>query len=154
MNIRKWTKGSFAVIGKQGSTEDGNNFIQKLWENANASFAQVSDLAKKDENGNIVGVWGAMSDESLRFMPWDEDFSKGLYLAGVECVDEAQPPEGWTKWMIPGFEYLCMENDHETVFREMIEYLRENDIPLAGAVQDFTCPKTGKGYMLFPIKRL
>lgn len=29
---------------------------------------------------------------------WLEDgFTKGLYLAGVECIDTADPPEGWRK---------------------------------------------------------
>ncbi len=53
-------------------------------------------MAKKDENGNISGIWGAMSDFSHSFQPW-EDFNKGLYLAGVECNDAAEAPEGWTK---------------------------------------------------------
>ena len=56
--------------------------------------------------------------------------------------------------MIPGFEYLRAECDHDTVFPEMIAYLKEHNIPLAGAVHDFTCPQTGKNYMYFPIKRL
>lgn len=53
----------------------------------------------KDENGNISGIWGAMSDFSRSFQPW-EDFSKGLYLAGVECNEDAEAPDGWTKWVI------------------------------------------------------
>ncbi len=46
-------------------------------------------------NGGMAGIWGAMSDFSRTFRPWEEGFSKGLYLAGVECEDEAhnrQPP--------------------------------------------------------------
>lgn len=35
-----------------------------------------------------------MSDFSRSFHPW-EDFSKGLYLAGVECSDDAEAPDGW-----------------------------------------------------------
>lgn len=73
MEIRKSTKGSFSVIGKEGTTEAGR-FFQRLWEDADA-------------------------------------------------------PEGWTKWMIPGFAYLC-------------------------AVQVFTCPQTGRNYMFFPIGKL
>lgn len=147
-------KDSFAVIGKEGSTEDGAGFIQGLWADANAHFAEVAHLAKKDENGNLVGVWGAMSDFSRTFRPWQEGFSKGLYLAGVECTEDAQPPEGWTKWVIPGFEYLRAECDHEGVFPEMMDYLQSRGIELAGAVHDFTCPKTGKNYMYFPIRKL
>ena len=58
MKIEKIIKGSFAVIGKEGSTSDGDGFIQKLWEDTNTHFDQISHLAKKDENGNLVGIWG------------------------------------------------------------------------------------------------
>jgi hypothetical protein len=96
----------------------GNNrragFIQKLWDDANSHFGEVQHLAKKDENGNISGIWGAMSDFSRSFQPW-EDFSKGLYLAGVECNEDAEAPDGWTKWVIPGYE-ISMRNVKMTVF--------------------------------------
>lgn len=154
MNIERYVKEPFAVVGKEGSTEDGAGFIQRLWTEANAHFGEVAHLAKKDEQGNLIGIWGAMTDFSRTFHPWDEDFSRGLYLAGVECNEDSEAPEGWTKWIVPGFEYFCVESDHETVFPEMIAYLQENKIPLAGAVHDFTCPKTGKNYMLFPIRKL
>ena len=154
MEIQKCIKGSFTVIGKEGSTEEGAGFIQRLWEDANSHFAEVAHLAKKDENSNLVGIWGAMSDFSRSFRPWEADFSRGLYLAGVECADDAEAPEGWTKWVIPGFEYLCTECDRDTVFPEMVAYLQEKQIPLAGAVHDFTCPQNGKSYMFFPIRRL
>jgi hypothetical protein len=36
----------------------------------------------------------------------------------------------------------------------MIAYLQENNLPLAGAVHDFTCPVTGKNYMYFPVRKL
>ena len=35
-----------------------------------------------------------------------------------------------------------------------IEYMKDNNIPLVGAVHDFTCPQTGKDYMYFPIRKL
>lgn len=154
MQIEHYLKESFVVIGKEGSTEDGPAFAQNLWSDANSHFAEVAHLAKKDENGNLVGIWGAMTDFSRRFQPWEGVFSNGLYLAGVECWDGAEPPEGWTKWVVPGFEYLRAEYDHDTVFPEMIAHLQDHNIPLAGAIHDFTCPQTGKNYMLFPIKRL
>ena len=154
MNIENCIKESFAVIGKEGSTEDGSDFVQKLWKDANSHFAEVAHLAKKDETGNLVGIWGAMTDFSRTFMPWEDDFTKGLYLAGVECEDDAQPPKGWTKWIVPGFEYLCVECDHDGVFVEMIAYLSEHNMTLAGAVHDFTCPLNGTNYMYFPIRRL
>lgn len=154
MIINKCCKEHFVVIGKEGSTNDGDGFIQRLWEDANSHFYEVEQLVKKDENGNLVGIWGAMSDMSYSFQPWEDGFTKGLYLAGVECVDTAEPPAGWTRWDIPGYEYIYIENEGKEVFAEVISYLQENDIELVGAVHDFTCPETGKSYMFFPIKKI
>lgn len=149
----KVIKKAFVVIGKEGSTLDGEGFIQKLWDDANGHFAQVAHLAKRDENGNLVGIWGAMSDLSHSFQPWEDGFSKGLYLAGVECVDNAEAPDGWTKWMIPGYEYLVVEN-HDGAFGDTIRQMNEEGIALVGAVHDYTDPATGKGYLYFPIKEV
>ena len=126
MKIEKRIKSSFSVMGKGGSTLDGQGFIQKLW--------------------------GAMSDFSRSFKPWEDNFSKGLYLAGVECVDDAQPPEGWTKWTIPGYEYLCAEVESGSTFTDMLDYMKQNELALVGAVHDFTCPSSGKNFMYFPIR--
>ncbi len=154
MKMETYIKESFAVIGKEGSTDAGPGFVQRLWAEANSHFAEVAPLAKKDENGSLVGIWGAMSDFTRSFQPWEDGFSKGLYLAGIECAEDAQPPEGWTKWIVPGFEYLRVECDRDGIFSDMIAYLQRNNIPLVGAVHDFTCPHTGKNYMYFPVKRL
>lgn len=152
MKIERRIKESFVVIGKEGSTEDGEGFIQKLWEDANSHFHEVQLLAKKDEHGNLVGIWGAMSDCSHSFKPWENNFTKGLYLAGVECVDDAEAPEGWTKWTIPGYEYICAECKNEDTFSEVLNHMSKNNIALVGAVHDFTFPLTGKNYMYFPIR--
>lgn len=149
----KVIKKAFVVIGKEGSTLDGEGFIQKLWDDANGHFAQVAHLAKRDENGNLVGIWGAMSDLSHSFQPWEDGFSKGLYLAGVECVDNAEAPDGWTKWVIPGYEYLVVEN-HDGAFGDTIRRMQEEEIALVGAVHDYTDPATGKGYLYFPIREV
>lgn len=155
MKVEKCTKSSFTVIGKEGSTKDGEDFIERLWEDANTHFGEISHLVKTDDEGVPVGVWGAMTDFSRSFQPWENEFSEGLYLAGAECVDGAEAPEGWVKWVIPAFEYLFTESDDDgEVFDEMLDYLRGNGYELAGAVQDFTCPRTGLSYMYFPIKAL
>ena len=154
MRIEKRMKSSFSVIGKEGSTTDGQGFIQKLWENAYSHFNEIQSLAKKDEKGNLAGIWGAMSDCTHSFKPWEDNYSKGLYLAGVECVDDAEAPQGWTKWTIPGFEYICAEVESESTFSDVLEYMNTNGIALAGAVHDFTCPVSGKNYMFFPIRSI
>ena len=154
MNIEKIVKPAFAVIGKEGSTREGAGFIQGLWQDANGHFSEIAHLAKYAESGSLAGIWGAMTDFSRSFQPWENGFSEGLYLAGVECNDDARPPEGWTRWDVPGFEYLRVENNSPDIFSRMLEHLQDNGCVLAGAVQDFTDPATGKGYMLFPVARL
>ena len=149
----KVIKEKFVVIGKEGSTLDGEGFIQKLWKDANDNFCEVAHLARKDANGGIVGIWGAMSDISHAFKPWEDGFRKGLYLAGVECAGQAEAPDGWTKWTIPGYEYIVVENRHG-VFEKTLGQMKEEGIPLAGAVHDYTDPATGKGYLYFPIREL
>lgn len=153
MKIEKIRKDSFTVIGKEGSTRDGEGFIQRLWQDANAHFDQIADLARRDGDGNLAGIWGAMSDFSRSFRPW-EDFRGGLYLAGAECRDDAEAPEGWVKWVLPAYEYLAAECEGDHTFQDVLNYMEKNGIPLAGAVYDFTCPKTGKNYMYFPVQKL
>lgn len=114
----------------------------------------MAHLAKKDDQGNIIGIWGVMSDFSRAFNPWENGFSQGLYLAGVECVPDSEAPDGWTKWVVPGYEYIYVENENMETFQKVIKYLDENNISLVGAVHDFNCPASGKGYMFFPIRRL
>lgn len=146
-------KPSFTVIGKEGSTRDGEDFIQRLWTDANSHFGEIAHLAKMNGQGQLCGVWGAMSDFSRSFKPWEEDFTQGLYLAGAECRDDAEAPAGWTKWVIPGYAYLRVEAGPET-FPSTLDYMAQNGLTLAGAVHDFTDPATGKGYMYFPIRSL
>ena len=153
MEIQKCTKMSFSVIGKEGSTNEGDGFIQKLWDDANSNFNEVAKLAKKDDKGNILGIWGAMSDLSHSFSPWEDNFTKGLYLAGVEVIEDAEVPQGWVKWIIPSYEYIYVKKEPDT-FANVIEYLNENNIQLVGAVHDFNCPETGLGYMFFPIRKI
>lgn len=133
--------------------KDGADFINKLWLDANSHFDEVIHLAKKDTSGNIVGIWGAMSDFSRSFKSW-KNFTNGLYLAGVECEDNAEAPEGWTKWVVPSYEYIRVERESNDTFLRVIQYLQDNSFELVGAVHDYTDPKTGKTYMLFPISVL
>ena len=154
MKIEKRIKTSFSVIGKEGSTQDGQGFIQALWSEANAQFNEVQPLAKTDKNGKLVGIWGAMSDFSHSYNPWENNFTEGLYLAGVECMDSAEAPYGWVKWTIPGYEYICAEVENENTFQKVLGYMSANSIALVGAVHDFTCPENGRNYLFFPIRSI
>lgn len=147
---------SFSVIGIEGRAEPGRNPAPALWAEANARFGEVSALALRDENGVPVGVWGAMSDLSRSFLPW-EDFNRGLYLAGAQVPAAAQPPEGWTKWTMPGFSCLRVraEGDYAAAFQAGLDELERRGLSLIGAVQDCHRPaEGGQLYLFFPYKRL
>lgn len=157
MEIKKCIKESFSVIGKEGSTKDGSDFVGRLWEDANNHFSEIKALAKKDENGNILGIWGLMSDFSRSLMPWEENFTKGLYLAGVEVMNNIEAPENWVKWTVPTFEYLYVrvDKEYENSFSYVLNYMKTNDIKLEGAVFDYNCPEeNGQLYLFFPIRRV
>lgn len=153
MHITELTKKSFSIIGKEGSTLEGQGFIGRLWDDANGHFGEVAPLAKYDDNGNLCGIFGAMSDFSRSFMPWENGFTEGLYLAGVECRDDATAPEGWTKWTVPGYRYLVCENE-DGAFPAMLAELEKRGLSLAGAVHDFHSPANGNDYLYFPIEKL
>ena len=158
--MERWIKPAFTVIGIEGAigcedaTEDGFRIVGRLWAIANNAFDEVEHLAKRHPNGTLQGVWGAMSDCSRSFLPWEDDFTKGLYLASVEVRDDAQPPEGWVRWDVPGYEYLRAEIDNQFYFSRGIAYLRDHGIPLVGAAQEFTDPQNSKKYICFPIRKL
>jgi hypothetical protein len=69
-------------------------------------------------------------------------------------MDNAQAPQGWVKWTIPSYEYVYVKNENKNTFTEVIEYLNENNIKLAGAVHDYNCPEDGQVYIFFPIRRV
>lgn len=153
MEMKMCRKAAFSVIGKLGSTADGEGFIQRLWEEANAHFPEVEPLAKRDGTGAFCGFWGLMSDVGMNFLPWEDGFTRGLYLAGVEVLDDAQPPEGWVKWTSPAYEYRVVEAG-QAAFEEALKALEQDGLALAGAVYDFTEPGTGTGRQYFPVRRL
>lgn len=145
---------SFYVIGKLGSTIEDPKIVKKLWVEADMHFLEVTSLAKKHENGGLLGIWGIMSREDMSFMPWTDNFSKGLYLAGVEVKEDAKPSEGWVKWKVPGFEGYKVKVEGNDTFIKTLNWLKENNIELAMAVQDYTDPSTQENYMYFPTARL
>ena len=139
---------AYSVIGREGSTLDGEGFVQTLWNTANMSFAEVAPLAAQP-----LVIWGAMGalDGSLR--PWENHISKGKYLAGIEVLPDAQPPAGWVKWVFPAYEAMVLPMT-ETAFPEGIALLGELGLTLALAVQERTDPATGESLLIFPIKLL
>lgn len=146
------TLASFTAIGISGSTDEGEGFIRRLWDRANSRFGEVAYLALCDENG-APRVWGLMSDMSMSFAPWEDGFTRGRYLAGVEVAPDAAAPEGWEKWTSPAYEYIAAPADAPDAFPRALTYLSENGYVLAGAAYDRIVPGAG-GYIYLPVRRL
>ena len=145
-----------AIIGKEGLCTKEKNTAQDLWRQANSDFREIADLGMKNADGSFVGFWGAMSDETMSFMPWTDGFSRGLYLAGVEVYEDTPVPDGWVKWVMPARKYLVTEVTLESygeTFETVINCLiPELGMKLAGAVCDFTEPATGQNKLFFPVE--
>ena len=145
-----------AIIGKEGLCTKEKNAVPDLWQQANSNFGDIADLGIRNPDGSFVGFWGAMSDETMTFMPWTEDFSRGLYLAGIEVYEDTQVPEGWVKWVMPARKYIVTDVAPESygeTFRNVIDGLIPGlGMKLAGAVCDFTDPVTGQNKLFFPVE--
>ena len=123
--------GKIAIIGKEGLYTKGKNVAQDLWQQANSDFREIADLGMKNADGSFVGFWGAMSDEMLSFLPWTDDFSRGLYLAGVEVYEDTAAPHGWVKWVMPARKYLVTKVTPEC-YRETFDSVIHSLIPNRG----------------------
>ena len=145
-----------AIIGKEGLCTKDKNVVQDLWQQANSNFSDVADLGMKNADGSFVGFWGAMSDEAMAYMPWTDDFSRGLYLAGLEVYEDTAAPDGWVKWVMPARKYIVTDvapEGYGETFRNVISNLiPELGMKLAGAVCDFTEPATGQNKLFFPVE--
>ncbi len=158
MEIKMIDLPMITVIGKEGLCTKEKNISQQLWQEADSHFNEVAALGMKNPDGTYVGFWGAMSDESKSFRPWTHQFTRGLYLAGVEAYADAAAPEGWTKWVIPARKYMVVDiepNRYSEIFDEVINHtIPEKGMKLAGAACDYTEPATGKNKLFFPVESL
>ena len=143
---------AFTVIGIAGSSDDGEGFVHRVWDEANRRFGEVAGIAKYNEQGQPA-VWGLMSDMGMGFRPWEDGFSKGRYLAGVEVEDDAVAPEGWEKWVSPAYEYIVAPQDGPDAFHRAISWLTGNGMHLAGAAYDRIMPGTD-GFIFLPIRKI
>lgn len=158
MSVQIVVKPSFAVIGKlgQGLSSEASMWIPALWKEANDNFNEIRNLAKKDIAGNIIGIWGAMSDISERFDRWTD---RGKYLAGCEVLDESVAPFGWVKWSIPSYKYAiikCNQNTYQEKFDYMInDFIPNNNYSIVGAIHEYYRPSETNGdlYLYFPIEK-
>ena len=151
-------KDSFTLIGREGRGDGarGGQWVPPLWRELQLHMSEIAALVKRRTDGKPSGIWGAMSDTGRCFLPWENE---GLYLAGCETEPDAEPPEGWAKWVIPAAEYLvvdCTPQTYGTVFQQtLLHVLPENGCELAGAVHEYYDPQDEGGGMrlYFPVRR-
>lgn len=144
-----------SIIGKEGLCTENSNIVQELWSEANSHFDEVAELGMREKDGSFVGFWGAMSDETMSFLPWTNHFSRGLYLAGIEVNHDAVAPSGWQKWNMPPRKCIIVDvqmDQYEQTFSEVLNrVIPDMNLELCGAVCDYTEPATGKNKLLFPV---
>ena len=158
MEIKLINKPSFCVIGKigQGFSDSGPVWIKPLWDEANGKFNEIKDLAKYDESGKLVGIWGLMSDISEQFNRWG---TVGKYLAGCEVKDDAIAPMGWTLWRVPSQNYVtisCTQETYGEAFNYILnEYLPEKGYEIIGAIHEYYPADAEQGTLrlYFPIAK-
>jgi Bacterial transcription activator, effector binding domain. len=150
-------KGSFRVVGLEGSTKDGEGFIPKLYDSLRKRFSEIQALVKKNPDGTLEGAYGLMSDFSRSFKPWENNFSAGLYLAGYELLAEVKTvPEGWTVWTVKEQDYFQVRLEEGDDYRKTFSTFVFFNIPyelqkLSGAVFDFYDIKEKQQCLLFPV---
>jgi len=152
MVIQRCRKGEFAVIGKKGSTSDGEDFVNVLWRKTNTGMDEIADLTDRDRNGVPVGFWGLRSASDMSFSEWED--GEGLYLAGVEAKLDAFAPMGWTKWVIPASSYVSVEVEGsiEKAVEEVKKYAKKNKLTITGAYHEYmNAFLPGKLLLFFPV---
>ena len=142
MNVAYIYKDTFAVIGKagQGLADNPQAWILPLWSQFDANFSEIIGVIRRNENGMPVGVWGAMNDVDESNKRWGENATgepaQGKYMAGCEADIDAQPPAGWTKWIIPAQTYMtvkCTMAAYDDVFSKIVN---DPDIQIVGTVHE------------------
>ena len=140
---------------KRGQHPNTNkDWIQRLWKDFNEHSVEISQLALRDEQGNLAGFWGAMTNFDRTFQPWGNHLTEGYYLAGVQVPIETEAPEGWTKWIIPAFDYLYVPvgGRSSEVLRMGLDEIKKQGPTLAGAIQNFTVRrKNSEMFLFFPV---
>jgi predicted transcriptional regulator YdeE len=153
MNIKRCRKEEFTVIGKQGNTNEGEDFVNALWKKANEGMNEIASLVKCDGRGMPVGFWGIRSSFTTPFAEWEN--GEGLYMAGLEAKDGSFAPMGWTKWVIPESVYVSVqvEGTIEAAVSEVKKYCEKNHLIITGAYHEYmNVFLPGQLILFFPVK--
>lgn len=148
MDITRRIFPACTVIGREGSTEEGEGFVQRLWAEANAHFEEIRTLAVQP-----LVLYGAMSDPARTLASWTDGFTRGLYLAGAQVQPGSAAPDGWTRWELPTMECLCTPQRPDAI-PNMLAHLKAENLTLAAAIQERTETADGVEMLCFPIRLL
>lgn len=154
IEIKECHFASFTVIGLVGDDSAGPGYVGKLWQEINTKGKAIMHLAKKDDEGSIMGAWGLMNDETLSFLPPGEKTARTLYMAGIETEDNARPPKGFTRWVVPESDYLYApagRNKVETI-KSILQYAEEHGWVPASCAFDFM-PLQSEMYLFLPVRK-
>ena len=146
---------AFSVIGVVGDDSAGPGYIGKLWQEINTKGKAILHLAKKDDDGSIMGAWGLMNDETLSFLPPGQKTAKTVYMAGIEVEDDARVPKGFAKWVVPASDYLYApagRNKLDTM-KSILQYAEEHEWMPASCAFDFMPPES-EMYLFLPVKKV
>lgn len=135
MNTRIIFKDEFAVIGKmgEGSVNNPHEWISPLWETANTHFSEITGIVRHNQNGDVIGIWGAMNDCNEKNRRWGE---RGKYMAACEADVAAEAPEGWSKWVIPAQTYLIEDCTMDTYGEVFEKITNDPEMKIIGTVHE------------------
>src|SRR5574344_703251 len=157
MKFRLIHKSAFQVIGKEGSTDEGEGFIKKLYLDLEKHFTDIEPFVKKVK-GKVEGQYGLMSDFAYKFKPWEENFTKGLYLAGPVLSSKGLDHDikGFKVWSVKEQDYFEVELEKDDNYQEVFNHFVYYQIPfemktLSGAAFDYYSFSKQKQYILFPV---
>ncbi len=158
IEVKECTFEPFCVIGLVGEAGKGSG---ALWTKMNKSGKQLMPLARRDDDGDIMGAWGLTTEDTLSFRLPKKDDPHLLYMAGLEVEDTAHPPVGFTKWIVPGSDYIygLVQNSKKETLDALLQYAEAKDLEIIGYPQEFMPPQTvgasgtqNTMYLFVPVK--
>ncbi|HPJ86040.1 MAG TPA: AraC family transcriptional regulator, partial [Bacillota bacterium] len=76
-----------------------------------------------------------------------------LFLAGIEVEDDSVAPEGWTKWVVPAYEYIQVKNQIGAE-ESAKTWLSGNNLELVGPVLRVSNLMDMTDTLCFPVKKI
>ncbi len=153
--IKECTMEPFAVIGLVKTDSGLYDTNAALWQELNQRGGEIRSLARLDEDGEPMGAWGLLNNDRLSFRLTKDPKAKILYMAGLEVEDTARAPKGFTKWIVPGGDYLYapVEESKLSTLGRILAYAKDNDWEPNGYPYDFMPPGSREMYVFFPVQK-